>query len=788
MDRRVLYSVWALLFSMALSSSYGLVENDHHEDHVEMMLEPFERIKDLLDIHSKGLTLLGVNNLIRKLFSRIHCNTPTAATGVSAPQPCGQSLCLSGSEIFAYLGLQETEEILESHFGDLSNLLLYYTTIAKNSCKQTISISATSPQTFYSNELTRFFTRGQVSSNLLTAKLLQEALDELNDVYESDDEIDDDHDDDHSNEHHDDHHDDHTDDHDDDHTNSPSDATSTEDHTDDHGHDHDDDDHVTSSSVTVQQTDDDHSTEDDHDSHEHDDDDHQKKVNLHQPKCLSAGRLYDEMYKDPLDDMFGDEHDMEGLSQLLLYHLLSGDKVSANCRLLPRKNFMENGLLRYVHVYNNTIRKNDFQTLLTALGLVQTTKAVEEAMDDHDGHDHRRRKRALPDFLTGNDSYPNKCYSADELLAIYNARNTDSLTKKAFLDMCPSLIYQQVSKACAPLPQSGKKGKHAIVTAEAYGYGTLAVFIVCLCSLAAILFIPFANTVCLRTFDYVLGVFLGLAVGTLIADAILHLFPAAFGLHVHSEDEHSHGHGDGVTMEPYVGYGLAAMGGIYAFYFMEMCFNLFSKSDDSEDNHGHSHLPSLDKFELHSDMKNGRSTSRSELYEVQSNAESESPRITSASSRSLILMVLLGDALHNFADGLAIGAAFTESASVGIATTITVFCHELPHELGDYAILVSSGLSRFKALLFNFGSSLTAFIGLYIGVSVSTDNTVRQWIFAITAGLFLYIALADMMPHLTKVRGPRGKRLMMIVCNNIGIFVGIVILVLLSLFESKIKV
>lgn len=63
-------------------------------------------------------------------------------------------------------------------------------------------------------------------------------------------------------------------------------------------------------------------------------------------------------------------------------------------------------------------------------------------------------------------------------------------------------------------------------TLSAYGYGTLAVFIVCLCSLAAILFIPFANTVCLRTFDYVLGVFLGLAVGTLIADAILHLFPA----------------------------------------------------------------------------------------------------------------------------------------------------------------------------------------------------------------------------------------------------------------------
>ena len=103
MDRRVLYSVCALLFSMALSSSYGLVENDHHEDHVEMMLEPFERIKDLLNIHSKGLTLLGVNNLIRKLFSRIHCNSPTAATGGSATQPCGQSLVRYTCTIFLIL-------------------------------------------------------------------------------------------------------------------------------------------------------------------------------------------------------------------------------------------------------------------------------------------------------------------------------------------------------------------------------------------------------------------------------------------------------------------------------------------------------------------------------------------------------------------------------------------------------------------------------------------------------------------------------------------------------------
>lgn len=61
---------------------------------------------------------------------------------------------------------------------------------------------------------------------------------------------------------------------------------------------------------------------------------------------------------------------------------------------------------------------------------------------------------------------PNKCYNADEILAIYNARNTDTLTKKNFLELCPSLIYQQVSKACAPLPQQGSKPKHALASSE----------------------------------------------------------------------------------------------------------------------------------------------------------------------------------------------------------------------------------------------------------------------------------------------------------------------------------
>lgn len=124
-------------------------------------------------------------------------------------------------------------------------------------------------------------------------------------------------------------------------------------------------------------------------------------------------------------------------------------------------------------------------------------------------------------------------------------------------------------------------------------------------------------------------------------------------------------------------------------------------------------------------------------------------------------MVLIGDGIHNFADGLAIGAAFSQDRVLGITTTLAVAFHELPHELGkiyfsifryktivvcsgDYAVLIQSGFSHYRAILWNFLSATTAIIGFFIGAALSSDADIRQWIFAITIGMFLYIALVDL--------------------------------------------
>ena len=94
-------------------------------------------------------------------------------------------------------------------------------------------------------------------------------------------------------------------------------------------------------------------------------------------------------------------------------------------------------------------------------------------------------------------------------------------------------------------------------------------------------------------------------------------------------------------------------------------------------------------------------------------------------------MVIVGDALHNFADGLAIGAAFVGSYSIGLGTVFAVFFHELPHEMGDFAVLLSSGMNVKQAMFWNLVSSFTCFIGFFGGVYLAKTDTIQKWILGI---------------------------------------------------------
>lgn len=112
---------------------------------------------------------------------------------------------------------------------------------------------------------------------------------------------------------------------------------------------------------------------------------------------------------------------------------------------------------------------------------------------------------------------------------------------------------------------------------------------------------------------------------------------------------------------------------------------------------------------------------------------------------------LLGDCIHNFIDGIIIAAAYLVSIPLGFATTVAVVLHEIPQEIGDFAVLIHGGFTRTKALLVNFLTALTALLGA--GLTLLLRDSIEgiiPYLLPFAAGTFLYLAGTDLIPELHK--------------------------------------
>jgi len=141
-------------------------------------------------------------------------------------------------------------------------------------------------------------------------------------------------------------------------------------------------------------------------------------------------------------------------------------------------------------------------------------------------------------------------------------------------------------------------------------------------------------------------------------------------------------------------------------------------------------------------------------------------------------MNLLADALHNFIDGMIIAASYMVNYQTGVATTLAVIFHEIPHELGNFFVLLYAGFTKTKALLFNFLSALAAILGTIIALAVGSKvQNFAQMILPLAAGGFIYIAGSDLVPELNKeVR--LSKSLVQMIA--IGAGVGLLLLAMLE--------
>ncbi|XP_040045682.2 zinc transporter ZIP4 [Gasterosteus aculeatus] len=517
----------------------------------------------------------------------------------------------------------------------------------------------------------------------------------------------------------------------------------------------------------------------------------------HRESCVTASDLTTEVDASSADQEVGP------VLGRILYHALRGHcfiSTAVRHASLPEESFFLDFIMERLGSTNFTVW--DLEALMTSLHIGPDH---EHHVDEHADHDHsglRRRRRGGPEHHErsgGNATWDQFCASGEELLLIYgladNSSVSSGLSRTDFARLSPALVQQILSGACAGVTEPPTPD--GLTETEKYIYATIANVLITLTSMFGI--VVLLCTSCTSVFQNCIQFCISLAVGSLTGDALLHLVPMFLDLHVHSDKTDSHNHSLDAAHEEtpdYIYKMLVLIGGIYLFYLMETIFSLVAYKDNHHHQHHHGeesephhcdHGRVLEMYGQERKQKDkSHSASKADLVSDYDDEKSLSePKEFTKEQRLLPYMITIGDGIHNFADGLAMGAAFSLSWKSGLATSIAVLCHELPHELGDFAILLNSGLSVRKALLLNVGSAMTSFVGLYIALSVATDLATKQWIAAVSAGLFLYIGLADMLPTMVHIRNK--KPWLVFLLQNLGLLTGWGVLLLLSLYEERIS-
>ncbi|XP_060781637.1 metal cation symporter ZIP8 [Neoarius graeffei] len=390
-----------------------------------------------------------------------------------------------------------------------------------------------------------------------------------------------------------------------------------------------------------------------------------------------------------------------------------------------------------------------------------------------------------------------ECLSAPDLLDAFGLSNASELTVDQLDLICPAVLTQVLLPSCPYMtPSSGN------IDLQVWGYSFLAVTLINLASLLGLLLVPFTKK---SYFPKVLTYFIGVAIGTLFSNAVLQLIPEALGFDPKADN--------------YVSNAVGIFGGFYLLYFTEKVLKIALKADPE---HCHNHFPSLQTNDVTiTSFSNDViiNTMASDVitdnvnHEVLPNSPNEKPSQPTtnptneqetcmlvgcrwlrgepvSSIKTVAWMITLSDGLHNFIDGLAIGASFTLSLLAGFSTSIAIVCEEFPHELGDFVILLSSGMSVPQAVFFNLLSAMCCYLGLVLGILLGSSFAPNA-IFAIAGGMFLYIALADMFPEMNEImtthaRGRKGK-ILFFLFQNVGLLTGFSIILLITMFAGNIN-
>lgn len=244
-----------------------------------------------------------------------------------------------------------------------------------------------------------------------------------------------------------------------------------------------------------------------------------------------------------------------------------------------------------------------------------------------------------------------------------------------------------------------------------------------------------------------LRLLLSFAAGGLLGDAFLHLIPHALVPHTAHEDGSQHlggsegtrGHGHSHHgAEGLVSVGTWVLSGIVAFLVVEKGVRHIKGGHG----HGHSH---------------GRKEKESDGEEEEEEEERKHGGTMDGNGAMQVsgYLNLAADVAHNVTDGLAIGASFAVGPAVGLVTAMTVLIHEVPHEVGDLAILVQSGCSKKKAMRLQLLTALGAVGGAACSLlAEGVGDAATRWVLPFTAGGFIYVGTVSVLPQLLREDDP----------------------------------
>lgn len=143
---------------------------------------------------------------------------------------------------------------------------------------------------------------------------------------------------------------------------------------------------------------------------------------------------------------------------------------------------------------------------------------------------------------------------------------------------------------------------------------------------------------------------------------------------------------------------------------------------------------------------------------------------------SSIAFVIFGDTIHNFIDGVAIGASFMINPNLGLITAFSTFLHEVPHEIGDFGILLKAGWKKRKILYVNIISSLMTVVGAFVVYFFNQSNGLSGTLMAISAGVFLYLGASDFLPKIESDNKNKFKSIIPLLLGSLIIMTTILLL------------